>query len=114
MYYRTFKNTLCQFVDSAAQFLLNETTKKSENLSLMGYDAVLVSVAQHFSASWYLYLQVLSSERRIVNTGESMAIYMCSGNISSWRGGPTGWGYASVFLKREPLHTKSCRICHHT
>ena len=70
MYYHTFKNTLCHCVDSAAQFLMNETTKQSENLSLLGCDAVLlVSGLQHFSASWYLHLQVLRSERRRVNTG---------------------------------------------
>ena len=74
---------------------------------------VMVSDLQHFSASWYLHLQVWSSQRRTVNTGESMAIYRCSGNISSWRGGHTGWRCAGVFLQREPLHTKSCRICHH-
>jgi hypothetical protein len=114
MYYCTFKNTLCQCVDCAAQFLINGTTKQSENLSLLGCDAVsLVNGSQHSSASWYLHLQVLSSQRSIVNTGESMAIYRCSGNISSWEGGRTGWGCASVFLKREPLHTKSCHICHH-
>jgi len=114
MYYHTFKNTLCQCVDSAAHFLINETTKQSENLSLLGRDVLLVSGLQHFSALWYLHLKVLSSQGRTANTGESMAIYRCSGSISSWRGGHTVWGCAGVFLQREPLHTKSCRICHHT
>ena len=40
MYYCTFKNTLHQCVDSAAQFLINETTVWSENSSLLGCDAV--------------------------------------------------------------------------